>query len=367
MSAHKKLVWFDGRDLKDEAKILPLVYNYHFEYLLIKKDMHERLKAPRKMKLIIELDNMADLRNYPKEATVLSGQPDLLKKAKKQGYKSVLYRRIENQEDLDSAWKDGLRENFVIVELTSDTNIPLELLIAKLQPVETLLLKKVATFADAEVSFGVMESGCDGVLLKSESLEEIVKFDQFMAKEEIGKVELLKGKVVGVQHVGMGFRSCIDTTDIMKKNEGMIVGSTSNGGLLLSSETHYLPYMELRPFRVNAGAVHSYVWAPGNMTNYITELKAGKRVICVDTDGNTREVVVGRSKIEKRPLLKIEVEAEGVRVNAIVQDDWHIRIFGGNGEPLNASAIKKGDELLAYISPGARHVGIKIDEVIEEK
>jgi 3-dehydroquinate synthase II/3-amino-4-hydroxybenzoic acid synthase len=153
----------------------------------------------------------------------------------------------------------------------------------------------------------------------------------------------------------------------MKKIEGMIVGCTSNGGLLLSSETHYLPYMELRPFRVNAGAVHSYVWAPGNMTNYITELKAGKRVICVDTDGNTREVVVGRSKIEKRPLLKIEVEAEGVRVNAIVQDDWHIRIFGGNGEPMNASAIKKGDELLAYISPGARHVGIKIDEVIEEK
>jgi 3-dehydroquinate synthase II/3-amino-4-hydroxybenzoic acid synthase len=254
-----------------------------------------------------------------------------------------------------------------VVELTSETNIPLELLIAKLQTSDTVLLKQVTAFQDAEVVFGILEAGCDGILLNSENIQEIAKFDRFVAKEELGKLELIKGKVVNVQHVGMGFRACIDTTDIMNKNEGMIVGSTSNGGLLVSSETHFLPYMELRPFRVNAGAVHSYIWVPGNMTNYLTELRAGKRVLSVDTQGNSREVVVGRSKIEKRPLLKIEVEGEGIRVNTIVQDDWHIRIFGGNGEPVNASTIREGDELLAYISPGARHVGIKIDEAIEER
>lgn len=364
---YKRVVWFDGRNLKDEGKILPLIYNYRFEYLLVKKDMYEGLKAPRKMKLIVELNNSGELKSFPKEVIIFSDQIESIKKVKRQGYRTALFRRIEKKEDLESAWKVGMREDFLVVELTSDTNIPLELLIAKLQPVETVLLKQVETFEEAEVSFGVMESGCDGVVLKSENIREISRFDQFMAKEELGKLELLKGKVVDVQHVGMGFRSCIDTTDIMQKNEGMIVGSTSNGGLLVSSETHFLPYMELRPFRVNAGAVHSYVWAPGNMTNYITELKAGRKVLCVDTEGNSREVVVGRSKIEKRPLLKIEVEADGVRLNTIVQDDWHIRIFGGNGEPANASTIKKGDELLAYVSPGARHVGIKIDEAIEEK
>ena len=60
----------------------------------------------------------------------------------------------------------------------------------------------------------------------------------------------------------MGDRGCIDTTSIMTKDEGMIVGSTSAGGILVCSETHYLPYMELRPFRVNAGGVHSYVLSP---------------------------------------------------------------------------------------------------------
>jgi 3-dehydroquinate synthase II/3-amino-4-hydroxybenzoic acid synthase len=361
------MIWFDGRNLQEKEKILPLVYNYRFEYLLVKKDMYEGLKAPRKIKLAVEVENIADIKMFPKEIIIFSEQVEVLKKAKKQGFRTALYRRIEQKENLESAWKDGMRENFLVVELTSDTNIPLELLIARLQPVETVLLKQVTTFADAEVAFGVMEAGSDGIVVKSEDIGEIGKFDKFMAKEEIGKVELVKAKVVDVEHVGMGFRSCIDSTDIMKKNEGMIIGSTSNGGLLISSETHFLPYMELRPFRVNAGAVHSYVWAPGNMTSYITELKAGKRVLCVDTEGNTREVVVGRSKIEKRPLLKIEVEAGGVSINAIVQDDWHIRIFGGKGEPMNASTIKKGDELLAYVSPGARHVGIKIDEFIEEK
>lgn len=363
----KKVIWFDARSLKDEEKILPLVFNYRFEYLLVKKDMYERLKTPRKMKLIMEVDNISDLKMFPKEVIIFSDQIDLLKKARKQGYKTALFRRIEKQEDLESAWKSGNRENFLVVELTSETNIPLELLIAKLQNSDTVLLKQVTAFQDAEVVFGILEAGCDGILLNSENIQEIAKFDRFVAKEELGKLELIKGKVVNVQHVGMGFRACIDTTDIMNKNEGMIVGSTSNGGLLVSSETHFLPYMELRPFRVNAGAVHSYIWVPGNMTNYLTELRAGKRVLSVDTQGNSREVVVGRSKIEKRPLLKIEVESEGIRVNTIVQDDWHIRIFGGNGEPVNASTIREGDELLAYISPGARHVGIKIDEAIEER
>ena len=73
-------------------------------------------------------------------------------------------------------------------------------------------------------------------------------------------------------------------------------------------------------------------------------------------------------KMEIRPLLKIEVESKsGKRINVIVQDDWHIRILGPKGKVHNASAIKIGDELLAYFCEGGRHVGIKIDEFLEEE
>ena len=68
-----------------------------------------------------------------------------------------------------------------------------------------------------------------------------------------------------------------------------------------------------------------------------------------------------------RPLLKIEVEVNGLQINAIVQDDWHIRIFGGAAEVFNASTIQKGDELLVYLCQGGRHVGVKIDEMLQRK
>ncbi len=40
----------------------------------------------------------------------------------------------------------------------------------------------------------------------------------------------------------------------------MIIGSTGWGGIFVCSGTHYLPHMNLREFRVNIGAVHSYIW-----------------------------------------------------------------------------------------------------------
>ncbi len=363
----KRIGWFDGRQLENQEKILPLIYNLRFDHLLIKPEMISEIKAPHKMKLVVDTDKKPDLAKLPKETIIFSSQMDYLRKAGEKGYKTACYRKIEDQETMDSAWKDGSLVDYLVVEINGDTNIPLELLVAKLENKQTELLKIVNNVEDAEIAFGAIESGCDGAVLQSNDVQEIIKFDQSISKSELGKLELHKGEVVDVQHVGMGHRSCIDTTDLLKKNEGMIVGSTANGGLLVSSETHYLPYMELRPFRVNAGAVHSYVWAPNEMTAYMTELKSGAKVLCVDTEGKTREVTVGRVKTEIRPLLKIEVEVNGIRLNTIVQDDWHIRIFGSNGEPRNASTIKKGDEMLAYLSSGARHVGIKIDEQLQEK
>jgi 3-dehydroquinate synthase II/3-amino-4-hydroxybenzoic acid synthase len=268
---------------------------------------------------------------------------------------------------MDEAWMIGSQFDYMVVDFVDTTNIPLELLIARMQNSKTIILKRINSYQDMMITFGVMEVGSGGVLVNTEDDNEIFRINSYIEDRKIGKIELLKGTVVDVQHVGMGNRVCIDTTSILKENEGMIIGSTSEGGLLVSSETHYLPYMELRPFRVNAGAVHSYVWIPDGETAYLTELKAGSPVLCVDINGNTREVVVGRVKIEKRPLLKIEVESNGKRLNAIVQDDWHIRIFGANGDVRNASTIQIGDELLTYVCSGGRHVGIKIDETIQEK
>lgn len=359
-------IWYDARNLKDEKSTLPFVLTSPIDYVLFSKAQVKNINLPKKTQVIIEIHKMDDIKELPKENIVLSHDMKLLEDVKNLGYQTALYRKIVPETDLESVWQEGLTFNYLVVELTDETNIPLELLIARLQDKSTDLIKVVKNYQDMEVSIGVMEVGSDGVLLKTEDIQELVKVNDYITNSKQSSIKMTKGKVVEVEHIGMGSRACIDTTDLLKTNEGMIVGSTSSGGLLVSSETHFLPYMDLRPFRVNAGAVHSYVWAPNNMTSYITELKAGSKVLVVDTEGNTREISVGRVKIEVRPLLKIAVEVNGEIINTIVQDDWHIRIFGANGEPRNASTIKVGEELLVYSCTSGRHVGIKIEEQILE-
>lgn len=360
-------VWIDCSDSENDQNKIALLNNMSIQNMFIKARDILKYKLPKKTKLIVEVTQKSELKDLSEGIIVMSSKKEVLEAAIKLNYKTAYACKIIDQESMNDAWKSGIKNDYIVVELISETNIPLELLIAKTQKSNTILIKRVKTVQDAEISFGVMEKGSDGVLFQNDDPNEHIRLEKLLQKENMGKVNLHKGKVTDVEHAGMGYRACIDTTDLLKNNEGMIVGSTSEGGLLVSSETHFLPYMELRPFRVNAGAVHSYVWCPEDSTAYITELKAGSRVNCVDTKGNTREVTVGRVKTELRPLLKIEVEVEKKRINTFVQDDWHIRIFGGNGEPRNASEIKPGDELLVYLCESGRHVGIKIDESIEEK
>lgn len=364
----EKFVWIDCIVAGLRKDKMTLINNLNFENIVINASDLKDLKVSKKMNVIILVNNIKELEDLPRDNNliVLSNNIEILEAAKKKLFKTAWETKIVDQETMDQAWQEGMNHNFLVTELISETNIPLELLIAKLQKTETKLLKKVNETVSAEIAFGVMEEGSEGVYFKNEDLNELLGLQRLMQKQSSGKINLVKGKVINVEHIGMGFRACIDTTNLLNSDEGMLIGSTSNGGLLVSSETHYLPYMNLRPFRVNAGAIHSYVWCPDNSSPYLTELKAGSKVMCVDTEGNYREVTVGRVKTESRPLLKIEVSAEGKTINTIVQDDWHIRIFGGKGEPLNASEIKQDDELLCYICEGGRHVGIKIDESIYE-
>ena len=351
----------------NKGELLTRVYQMNMGYLLVRRDDLDKFKAPKQMQMVVEITKKEDFKDLKEGVILYSKSSDLLKFGKNKGFKTAVQCVIEDEQSMNFAWQEGMNYDYLVAEFTSTTNIPLELLIAKLQPTETVLIKRVYSVLEAEIVFGVMESGSDGVLYISSEMDDLIALDKLVKRENKNKLNLVTGKVTKVSHAGMGYRACIDTTNLLKQNEGMIIGSTSEGGLLVSSETHYLPYMELRPFRVNAGAVHSYVWCPENNTSYLTELTGGSKVVCVDTEGNSREVVVGRVKTEMRPLLKIEVEAEGKKINTFVQDDWHIRIFGSEGEPRNASDIKEGDSLMAYVCESGRHVGIKIDENIEEK
>ncbi|HBV98516.1 MAG: 3-dehydroquinate synthase [Peptococcaceae bacterium BICA1-7] len=368
MVKKQKEIWFDGRSVPlERSDIWGLVNNSPIEKVVVSAEQRISGHFPHKTHLITAVRDTEDLAGLAGGETVFSDSPEVLEEARRQGYRTCVFLSVNDSEALEQSWQEAVKHDYAAVDFDLPTNIPLELIIARLQDSNTVLLRRVSTADDMEVAFGVLEKGSDGVLFSGMDSNEIIGLTSYLRKERACHLELCPLVVTEVRHTGMGSRACIDTTDLMSREEGMIVGSTSGGGILVCSETHFLPYMNLRPFRVNAGAVHSYVWAPNNSTEYITDLAAGSKVLCVNTKGEAREVTVGRVKTEVRPLLLIKGEAAGRELNVVVQDDWHIRIMGADGLPRNASAIRPGDSLLAYLCEPGRHVGIKVDETIIEK
>ncbi len=167
--------------------------------------------------------------------------------------------------------------------------------------------------------------------------------------------------------MGIGDRVCVDTCSMMQLGEGMLVGSYSQGLFLVHSESMESEYVASRPFRVNAGPVHAYVMTPGNKTKYLSELETGDEVLTVDQEGNTKTAIVGRVKIEKRPLMLIEAEHEGVVLRTLLQNAETIRLVTENGKPISVADLKVGDKVMIYLDPNARHFGMAIEETIIEK
>src|SRR2546428_8998515 len=106
----------------------------------------------------------------------------------------------------------------------------------------------------------------------------------------------------------------------------MLVGNSSAGLFLIHAETVETGYVAARPFRVNAGTVHAYIYLPGGKTKYLSELRAGDEVLAVDSELLAHAVVVGRVKDERRPLLVLEALEGGRRPTQIVQNAATIRI-----------------------------------------
>jgi 3-amino-4-hydroxybenzoic acid synthase len=371
-----KIVWFDARTKHNNLESLILLVNQSSGFSGILYDgsqvTMDSIKHSVRLAVAIQVDDTSTLEKLrseeqiPNHIIIVSMDIKVLDEARQAGLQTAFYAYIYDEESMNIAYREGVKHPYVLVEFKHETNIPLELIIAKLQQAEVYILKVVQTVDDAIVSKEVMEVGCDGIVLRSSNESDIVELNTIAESLDQGKLDIVVAKVTRVQHLGPGERACIDTTSLLTKEDAMIIGSTSGGGLLVCSETHYLPYMNTRPFRVNAGAVHSYVWCPNDTTAYITDLRVGSQVSVIDIDGNVRTVNIGRMKVEVRPLLLIEAEYDGQKVNAIVQDDWHIRIFDGNKQPQNATAFKVGDEILAYVCESGRHVGVKIEETITE-
>ena len=259
---------------------------------------------------------------------------------------------------------------YVIVIGTDWKIIPLENIIAQLQRTEAKVIAGVQTSDEARTVFETLESGANGVLLDTADVSEVKKVVELRAAGTLGALPLSTARITKVKELEMGERVCVDTCTLMCRGEGMLVGSQSFALFLVHAESEESPYVASRPFRVNAGAVHAYVLV-GEKTRYLSELQSGDEILIVDAAGRTRQSVVGRSKIEKRPLMLVEAEVvlpEGTsrRCSIILQNAETIKLMGRD-KPISVVELKAGDEVLVHLTEAARHFGIAVDELVIEK
>ncbi|BBL68306.1 3-dehydroquinate synthase II [Methanoculleus chikugoensis] len=254
------------------------------------------------------------------------------------------------------------REGYVIVRTRDWTVIPLENLVAQ----SDRIVAAVANAEEAKVALTVLERGAAGILLATDDPAEIRRVASVIAGAG-EEVPLVPFEVTRIVPVGMGDRVCVDTCSILADGEGMLVGNTSSAFLMVHPETLENPYVAPRPFRVNAGAVHAYILLPNGKTAYLADLAVGDRVLVAEHTGPTHEAVVGRVKIERRPLLLVEAKAGGATVSLVLQNAETIRLVRTDGTAVSVAALAVGDKVLGSVAEGGRHFGVAVKETILEK
>ena len=284
-------------------------------------------------------------------------------KGKKVGRRFKVLSNTDIENILASA-KKGL--DFVIVEVKDWKIIPLENIIAKLHKIHTKIFALARSPKEVRKMFSILEVGVDGVIFEASSVNEVREALVYLGSRNY---ELKTAKIIEIKEIGDGERVCVDTASMLHRGEGMLIGNRSNFMFLVHNESVGSSFTSPRPFRVNAGAVHCYTLSPDGTTKYLSEVEAGTEVLILDTKGKARRVTVGRSKIERRPMLMIKAKAGGEVGGIIAQDAETIRFVKPNGRLVSVTHLKKGDSVLAYAKTAAgRHFGMEVtDEYILEK
>lgn len=241
--------------------------------------------------------------------------------------------------------------------------IPLENLVA----LGRTVLAVAKTPEDVALYRGVLERGVYGLVLECPDPAGIRTLAE-AARMRAEDVPLVAAKVAEVVPLGMGDRVCVDTCTWIEGSRGMLVGNGSAGLFLVCAENIPNPYVLPRPFRVNAGAVHSYCRVPKGRTAYLSDLVAGSGVLLVDETGKGEIAHVGRVKVERRPLLLVRAVAPSGNDHSIVlQNAETIRLVGPGGAATSVARIGAGDEVLLMEERAGRHFGVAVEETIREK
>ena len=364
--------WLDLRNRKtgDIDEIVEAAVEHQIEAVITNGDADGKLKRRNGIQLVTFKDDTTSSAATDADISVHSYNgrtSDLLASQLKQGQKDGILIDVTNKDNLEDACAAVRAGLLTVIRFKDPTKIPLEIVLAAGSRRGAKIMTFVSDLEEAKVVMSVLESGPDGVIIAPRSMADIETLGQLCGPKR-GHLQLKEFLVTEITNAGTGDRVCVDTCSNFLPDEGLLVGSFGGGFLLCCSETHPLPYMPTRPFRVNAGAVSSYILSSVERTNYLSELRQGHTVTGVRVNGETRPLIVGRSKIETRPLLLVKTQsADGDTASILLQNDWHVRVLGRAGAVHNITELTVGTVVMGYSAASARHVGMPVDEYCLEQ
>jgi 3-dehydroquinate synthase II len=275
--------------------------------------------------------------------------------------RDVVVKEIRKKQDEEEIFNLTLSKK-VVVRGVDWTIVPLENLLSKTRNI----FVEIQEPQEGRTALGILEKGVEGVVINNPD-PDAVRQMLLMFKEKKEELELLTARVTRIEPLSLGDRVCVDTCSSMDLGEGMLVGNSSQALFLIHSENVENPFVNTRPFRVNAGPVHAYIRMADGQTKYLSEIRTGDRVMIVNFEGKSYPAVVGRAKVERRPLVLVEAEEKGQTISVILQNAETIRLIQPDGKAISLIDLQEGSEVLVTREKGGRHFGVQIDETIVER
>lgn len=275
--------------------------------------------------------------------------------------------------------------DWILVECETWSMIPLENLIAHRKGSHTKIAAMISTPLEAQGAGFALQEGVDALVIPAEkTMIEAALSIKAQRLEKTGpesKVEdlaldsmdLSTFTVDSIEEAGLGDRYCLDFLSVFSQNEGVLVGSSAQSLYLVHSETIPSTFVPTRPFRVNAGSPHSYIMMADGSTKYLAELSAGDVALAVNSLGITRGVVLGRIKIEQRPMLKISCKMstkshQNANTSHIfMQQAETVRLITETSAAVSVTDLAHDQRVLGWEGHSARHVGLAVRGEIEER
>lgn len=278
--------------------------------------------------------------------------------------------KIDSPTDQDDAISLIGLVPWILVRCSDWTMVPLENLVAASRGTNTRIAAAIEEGIELNGAAFALGRGVDAILVSIQMLDDAIRVvgGRWTEEESENKeITVSDATILSIDGAGVGERVCIDLTRRINVGEGMAVGSLSGKLCLLHGETIESEYVPIRPFRVNAGAIHSYVLMADGKTKYLSELISGDEVAILSSSGIKEDATIGRLKLETRPLLIVRFDVLGSEGQVVVQQAETVRLMTHGGSTISVTQAKIGDIISVVTDNRARHMGIALNGEMVEK